>query len=69
MSLWMKRTVKRLWVYLILAGVAILGASFAGRSAASSPDPAPAPQEPEMEVFVPSEELPVDSTVSFPVDI
>jgi hypothetical protein len=62
----MRRWPRSIWVLVLLTLVAA-AASWLTASAAPEPD---APQtEPELEEFVPSEELPADSAISFPVDI
>lgn len=47
-----------LFVLLVIAAVV-----------ATAPAQGPAPQDEEVESFVPSEKLPADSAISFPVDI
>ena len=52
---------------LLVAALALIG------PAAPAQDPAPAAQDedaaPELETFIPTEKLPADSAISFPVDI
>ena len=61
----MNKTKVALWVFFLAAAVAIAiigpGISSVGASAQET--------EAELEDFIPSEELPSDSAVAFPVDI
>ena len=74
----MKRLVFALLLVLTVAGALLLRhAPAAGEEPAAVPmsageEPAAVPAaaaEEELEVFTPSESLPADSTISFPVDI
>lgn len=53
------------WILYALLGSALL----AGGLLASSSQEAPPPSEPDLEEFEPTERVPADSSVSFPVDI
>ena len=48
-------------------GALLLAATQPGESSGQEPEPTPV--EIELETFVPSEKLPADSAVAFPVDI
>ena len=68
-------------VYPLLTGLLLFGALMTSDTLAAQPPPteeapeqASEPQQPErstepLETFVPSERLPADSAISFPVDI
>jgi hypothetical protein len=59
-------------VYPLLAALLLSGALLSSdtRAAAQPPEPQqPKPSEEPLETFVPSEKLPADSAISFPVDI
>ena len=58
----MKPTASKLSLLLLLLALALLGPA----TPAQGPQDA---EEQELETFVPSEKLPADSAVSFPVDI
>ncbi|MGH9389159.1 MAG: hypothetical protein ACRD1Z_06035 [Vicinamibacteria bacterium] len=55
---------KRRILYALLAATVIAGALWA--SSAQEPPPK---EEPDLEEFEPTEKVPADSSVSFPVDI
>ena len=57
---------RRILLWLIASGLVLAAALLAARAVVP---PAVALQEEDLETFVPSEELPSDSAVSFPVDI
>ena len=59
-----RRAPRRTWIVLALLVVAAAAAAGWLFAAAAQP-----PRIEELEEFVPSEELPADSAVSFPVDI
>ena len=68
----MKTTLGRLLVAAVLAGGLGVAASTVAREARGAQQPAPpSAQEPDesLEEFVPTEEIPPGSEVSFPVDI
>ena len=58
---------KRFMLYVLL-GVAVLGGALWASSAQQAPS-APEKEAPELEEFEPTEKVPADSAVSFPVDI
>ena len=58
---------KRVTLYVLLA-VAVLGGALWASSAQQAPSP-PEKEAPELEEFEPTEKVPADSAVSFPVDI
>jgi hypothetical protein len=60
--------VKR-YILTIIGAVLVAGAVAALVAAAQSAPESQEESEPALEEFVPSEELPADSAISFPVDI
>jgi len=70
----MRRSLLYLLSFLSLLVLALFLAAPAvpravARQATQESSPAEGSQDDELEVFVPSEEVPADSSVSFPVDI
>jgi len=55
----------RKWVFHAFVGASLVAGAL---WAASAQEPAPK-EEPELEEFEPTEKVPADSSVSFPVDI
>ena len=55
---------RAVWIVLLLAAVAVVLVLGPGPGAVTA-----APEDPALEDFVPTEELPADSAVAFPVDI
>jgi hypothetical protein len=62
----MRRWPRSIWGLVLLALVAAAASWLGAAAAAPEPD---AQTGPALEEFVPSEELPADSAISFPVDI
>ena len=71
----MKRMLPRLLLILLLAGLVGVAVSQPGDEPPPAPEQVPEPSEADevdetpLETFVPSEKLPADSAVAFPVDI
>jgi len=61
----MKRLVPRLAILLLL----LFALAWLGSTAGQTPGRSGAGESEELDVFVPSEKVPADSAISFPVDI
>lgn len=61
----------RIWLYTLFIGASAVGGAFLARGTDAEPAAVEQKREPgdELPEFTPSEKVPADSAVSFPVDI